>query len=112
LAQGWGSLDAVSSPTFVLVNVYRRPEGAELFHLDTYRIESDPEAEELDLDTMLAEGALVIEWADRVKTILPEEKLWLKLEYIDEFQRQVTFSASGKRYEQMIVELKRELFGH
>jgi len=66
LAQGWGALDAVSSPTFVLVNLYRRADGAQLFHLDTYRIDSIAEAEELDFDAMLSAGALLIEWADRV----------------------------------------------
>ena len=50
LAQGWGSLDAVSSPTFVLVNEYRRPDACQLFHMDAYRLESAPEAAELDLE--------------------------------------------------------------
>ena len=60
LAQGWGSLDSVSSPTFILVNLYRRADGEQLFHLDAYRLDSVPEAEELELDSMLAEGALII----------------------------------------------------
>jgi tRNA threonylcarbamoyladenosine biosynthesis protein TsaE len=111
IAQGWGSLDAVSSPTFVLVNVYRRSEGMQLFHLDNYRIDSAPEAEELDLDTMLAQGALVVEWPERVPEILPTERLWVKLEYIDDQQRQMTFSAIGKHYEHMIAELRLKLFG-
>src|SRR5690606_20946296 len=34
IAAGWGSLDQVSSPTFVLVNVYRRPDQGKLYHLD------------------------------------------------------------------------------
>ena len=54
LAQGWGSLDTVSSPTFILVNVYRRADGAQLFHMDAYRLETIPEAEELDLDSMVS----------------------------------------------------------
>jgi tRNA threonylcarbamoyladenosine biosynthesis protein TsaE len=66
LAQGWGSLDSVSSPTFILVNQYRRADGSLLFHLDAYRLESVPEAEELDLDAMLEEGALIIEWPERL----------------------------------------------
>ena len=54
IAAGWGAQDEVSSPTFVLVNIYRGTESARLFHLDTYRIESAAEAEELDLEAMLA----------------------------------------------------------
>lgn len=112
LAQGWGSTDAVSSPTFVLVNVYRKPEGALLFHLDTYRIDSTPEAEELDLDTMLAQGPLVIEWAERVQAILPGENLWIKLEYMDEEQRFMLLTANGKRYESLLLELRQAMFGY
>jgi tRNA threonylcarbamoyladenosine biosynthesis protein TsaE len=111
LAQGWGSTDAVSSPTFVLVNVYRKPEGALLFHLDTYRIDSTPEAEELDLDTMLAQGPLVIEWAERVQAILPGENFWIKLEYLDEEQRLMLVTANGKYYESLLLELRQGMFG-
>ena len=39
MAQGWGTLDSVSSPTFVLVNVYRRADETQFFHMDAYRIE-------------------------------------------------------------------------
>src|SRR5271157_2185312 len=91
LAQGWGSLDPVSSPTFVLVNEYRRPDACQLFHMDAYRIESAPEAAELDLDAMLARGALIIEWAERIASILPNENLWIGLEYRAEEQRQMNF---------------------
>ena len=38
LAAGWGSLDPVSSPTFVIVNVYRRLDQRKLYHLDAYRL--------------------------------------------------------------------------
>jgi len=50
IAQGWGSGDAVTSPTFVLVNNYRRPDGAEMYHLDAYRLQDARDAEVLDLD--------------------------------------------------------------
>src|SRR5512137_2849521 len=52
MAQGWGALDSVSSPTFVLVNSYRRPDSSPFFHFDAYRIDSPGEAEELDLDIL------------------------------------------------------------
>jgi len=112
LAQGWGSADAVSSPTFVLVNVYRKPEGALLFHLDTYRIDSAAEAEELDLDTLLAQGPLVIEWAERVRALLPGENLWVRLEYLDEEQRLMQLTANGKYYESLLLELRQSMFGY
>ena len=72
LAAGWGSLDQVSSPTFVIVNLYRRLDQSQLFHLDAYRLSGPMEAVDLDLEAMLDEGTLVIEWADIIKETLPE----------------------------------------
>jgi tRNA threonylcarbamoyladenosine biosynthesis protein TsaE len=111
LAQGWGTLDPVSSPTFVIVNLYRRPDEAQLFHLDTYRLESAAEAAMLDLDEMLVGGALVIEWAERIESILPHERLWIKMEYVDEEQRRLQITARGARYQKMIEILRKTAFG-
>lgn len=111
MAQGWGALDAVSSPTFVLVNVYRRADGGELFHMDAYRIESAPEAEELDLVTMQNEGPLLIEWAERIESILPPERLWVDLEHVGDEQREFRFHAEGERYDELVHELRHSLFG-
>ena len=110
-ARGWGSLDDVSSPTFVLVNVYRRPEGRQLFHLDAYRLESAQEAEELDIDGMLAGGALLVEWADRIREALPGEGLSAAFEGGDGDQRQIRFKARGPRYEALLTELRRDVYG-
>lgn len=111
LAQGWGSLDAVSSPTFVLVNMYRRADGGQLFHLDAYRLDSVPEAEELDLDSMLAEGALIVEWPERLGNLIPPENLWIHLEHISEEHRQMNFHAHGKHYDEMLETIRQSMFG-
>lgn len=111
LAEGWGSLDAVSSPTFILVNTYRRADGEQLFHLDTYRLASAPEAEELDLDSMLAQGALVIEWPERLKDLVPPERLWITFDHIEEEHRQMQFNASGKHYDKYLDDIRQALFG-
>ncbi len=111
LAQGWGSMDAVSSPTFILVNMYRREDGAQLYHLDTYRLESIPEAEELDLDSMLLEGALVVEWPERLGDLVPSERLWIHFEHMEEEHRQMRLVASGKRYDDLLEKIRQSLFG-
>ncbi len=111
MAQGWGSLDPVSSPTFVLVNEYRRPDGGLLFHMDAYRLESGAEAAELDLDWMLAEGALVVEWPERVQSVLPSEALHVYLDAVAEEHRQMRFNARGARYDRILAQLQRTMFG-
>jgi tRNA threonylcarbamoyladenosine biosynthesis protein TsaE len=110
IAAGWGSLDSVSSPTFVLVNVYRQLDGRRLYHLDAYRLESALEAIDLDLDFMLTTGPLVVEWAERVQKALPAERLKVTLVYIDEVRRNLTFSAQGKRSEEMLEALHQQLW--
>lgn len=111
IAQGWGSLDSVSSPTFILVNQYRRADGSRLHHLDAYRLESVPEAEELDLDSMLAEGALIVEWPERLGGLIPTENLRIQFEHIAEEHRRMEFRASGPRYDGMLEEIRRLVVG-
>ncbi len=102
IAQGWGSLDSVSSPTFILVNNYRRADGNQLFHMDAYRLDSPAEAEQLDLDSMLAEGALLIEWPERMERLIPAENLWIQFSHSAENERELKFTASGKRSDDLL----------
>lgn len=102
IAQGWGSLDSVSSPTFILVNAYRRADGGQIFHMDAYRLDSTGEAEELDLDSMLAEGALIVEWPERMQGLIPNERLWVEFTQSGEEERDMKFNARGKRYEALL----------
>lgn len=111
VAQGWGSRDAVSSPTFILVNVYRREDEARLFHMDAYRLDSTPEAEELDLETMLAQGPLLIEWPERIDGLVPPEHLWIRLEHVDDEEREMNFKANGKRYADLLEVIRRAAYG-
>jgi tRNA threonylcarbamoyladenosine biosynthesis protein TsaE len=111
VARGWGSLDSVSSPTFILVNEYRRADEAHLFHMDAYRLDSTPEAEELDLDSMLAQGALLIEWPERIDGLVPDERLWIRFEHVDEEEREMNFRATGKRYDGLLEMLCHAAYG-
>lgn len=111
IAKGWGSLDSVSSPTFIIVNVYRRADQSQLFHMDAYRLDSTPEAEELDLDSMLAQGPLLIEWPERINGLVPDERLWVQLEHIDEEEREMKFKSRGKRYDGLLEIIRRAAYG-
>jgi tRNA threonylcarbamoyladenosine biosynthesis protein TsaE len=111
IALGWGSQDPVSSPTFIIVNMYRRGDDARLFHMDAYRLDSAPEAEELDLETMLAQGPLLIEWPERMNGLVPLERLWIHLEHISEEQREMKVHATGSRYEDLLEVIRRAANG-
>jgi len=111
VARGWGSLDAASSPTFVLVNVYRRADGSQLFHLDAYRLSGPAEAADLDIEELLTTGPLVVEWAERVQAALPDEMLRVHFNWVDEDQRDLVFTAKGSRYQKLIQELRKHFYG-
>jgi tRNA threonylcarbamoyladenosine biosynthesis protein TsaE len=111
VAQGWGSLDPVSSPTFVLVNVYRRPDGQNLNHLDAYRLANAGEAIDLDLDALLEQGALVVEWPERIQEALPKEHMLIKMEYVADEQRGMVFLGVGERYENLVNEFRLRVLG-
>jgi len=111
VASGWGSLDPVSSPSFVLVNVYRHSEGGRLFHLDAYRLNGPAEAEDLDVTAMVDTGPLVVEWAERIQKVLPPDQLRIALTYIDENCRDLIISANGLRYELLLADIRKQIYG-
>jgi len=111
IAQGWGALDPVSSPTYMIVNEYRRPDKQRLFHLDAYRLENVLDAEFLDFDRMLAQGPIVIEWAERIKSVLPETYLWIHLDYTGMEHRAMMLNPQGKRYEILVEKVRQKLYG-
>lgn len=75
-----GPLEEVPSPTFTLVQTYRRGD-LELWHFDLYRLEDPEEAWELGIEEALSEGVSLIEWPDRLGPALPAERLDLHLQH-------------------------------
>ena len=68
--------DAVSSPTFAIVNEYRAASGEPIYHFDFYRINKPEEALDIGLYDYLDSGALcLMEWPENIADLLPEETL-------------------------------------
>jgi tRNA threonylcarbamoyladenosine biosynthesis protein TsaE len=82
MLRGLGFAGEVASPTFPIVIAYDPPDvRLPLWHADLYRIEDESEIEELALDEA-GEGALVIEWPERLGAALPRSALRIRLETI------------------------------
>lgn len=113
VGRGWGATTRVTSPTFVLVNQYPRlHDGCILYHVDCYRLESEADVVTAGLeDILIAPGAYMIEWPERIKPWLPEDRLWLELLHVDVTRRKLRFSASGPRSEELLNNFKRSAFG-
>lgn len=80
LAAALGLEMAVTSPTYTLINEYRG-EHLRLYHVDTYRLNSPEEGYSLGLEELFESGELVvIEWAERIGSMLPEHALHIQIQ--------------------------------
>jgi tRNA threonylcarbamoyladenosine biosynthesis protein TsaE len=102
IARGLGVPDgyAVTSPTFTLINEY--PGKHVLYHLDVYRLEGAQDMEDIGYEEFLfGKGVTVIEWAEKIREILPETTLYIEMTYLDEKNR--AFVMAGQEDKMKIV---------
>lgn len=86
--------DAVSSPTFAIVNEYRGGEGQPVFHFDFYRIENPAEALDIGLYDYLDSGDLcLMEWPENIEGLLPEETLKVNIHVNADGSRTLSWDA-------------------
>ncbi len=106
IGAGLGIEEAVTSPTFTIVQEYssgRLP----FFHADLYRVESPEELEEIGFtEYWQREGVTLIEWPERLGYLVPEEYLAIKIAYCDSTQRQIAINALGSSYQQIVDNLQ------
>ena len=85
----------VTSPSYVLVNEYAG--SFRLFHLDLYRIDNVAQLDDIGIDEMLSSDEVtVIEWAEKMGDVLPEERLFVSISIIDDQTRDFHLTASGQ----------------
>ncbi len=102
-AKSLGVDDYITSPTFTIVNEYqgRLP----LYHFDVYRIGCSEEMYDIGYDEYInSDGVCIIEWANLIEDILPDEYLKIDINY-KEIGRVVTFVPVGEKFEKMIEEM-------
>ncbi|MBX3013852.1 MAG: tRNA (adenosine(37)-N6)-threonylcarbamoyltransferase complex ATPase subunit type 1 TsaE [Caldilineaceae bacterium] len=115
IAAGLGIQQRVTSPTFTLVSEYARPNRERLIHMDSYRLGSPTaqdgalEAAFLGLEEILdqPDAIVIIEWAERVASLLPADHLSITLTYAPETpeKRQIYFQAYGPLSARLLEQL-------
>ena len=88
IAKGLGVQNWVTSPTFTLINEF---EGKlKLYHIDLYRIENIDDAEDLAIEEYFTKGGVtVIEWAEKIDSILPAETIRIGIKIVSENERSI-----------------------
>jgi tRNA threonylcarbamoyladenosine biosynthesis protein TsaE len=84
-----GDGHAVSSPTFVLLNVYDTP-AMKVFHLDAYRVHGADDFDAIGFAELLEQnGVVVIEWPARVESLLPPDRINVHIETVSPTSRRI-----------------------
>ena len=86
LARGLGIKRRLTSPTFVLMKRYNN-----FYHFDCYRVKGPKDILELDFKEIISnpKNIIVIEWAEKIKSILPKDKIWIHFKIISNKEREI-----------------------
>ena len=85
-AQGLGIKQRVLSPTFIIMRRFNN-----FFHIDCYRIQKPQELLDLGFKRIIAnpKNIVAVEWADRIRKIMPLNTIWIEFEFIGEKKRKI-----------------------
>ncbi|HLE23593.1 MAG TPA: tRNA (adenosine(37)-N6)-threonylcarbamoyltransferase complex ATPase subunit type 1 TsaE [Anaerolineales bacterium] len=112
IARGWGALDSVTSPTFVLVNEYQRADAEVLYHVDAFRLATAGEARAMGLAELFAQGrVVVVEWPAHIEAIVPPDHLRVGMRWVDDSRRSLQFQAGGVIHLRLLGEFRKAAFG-
>jgi len=91
----------VNSPSFTIIKEYIGR--IRLYHFDLYRLDELSDIEYIrPQEYMDGDGAMVVEWAQKLGELLPEEYLGVSLDIVDRNKRRLTFKPYGRRYETIV----------
>lgn len=106
IARGLGVEDerGVTSPSFVLINEYRGR--LPVYHVDLYRLQDSGEVENLGWEEFIfGPGVTIVEWAEKVSTLLPGERIEVHLQWADAEERRLVFIGKGRAARNLVTRL-------
>jgi len=92
ICQQLGVEEAVTSPTFSIVNEYTNSQENTIFHIDLYRLKSEEEALNIGIEEYLDRADYCfIEWPQIIENLLPEDVLRISIETMEDSKRKIVF---------------------
>lgn len=99
-AKGLGIEKKILSPTFVIMKKYPIPavKSGYFYHIDCYRIESSKDLKSIGIKKLIKDprNIIIIEWAKKIKEILPKNTIWIRFDFVDLKKRRIYSSWCGK----------------
>lgn len=81
--------EAVSSPTYTLIHEY--PGSVPIYHFDCYRLKNEQEALEIGAEEYFyGEGICLVEWPEKIDSLIPEEAIWIKISHLSDSERTIS----------------------
>ncbi|OGI16181.1 MAG: tRNA (adenosine(37)-N6)-threonylcarbamoyltransferase complex ATPase subunit type 1 TsaE [Candidatus Portnoybacteria bacterium RBG_19FT_COMBO_36_7] len=98
LARALGVKEKITSPTFVILKRFMIQDSRfkNLYHIDCYRLDNIEDLADLGFEEIIKnpENLVVIEWADKIKSIIPKDAVWVKFEWKEEKKRKIMMDNS------------------
>ena len=93
-ARGLGVKEKILSPTFVIIKRFRldTKQFGNLYHIDCYRIQKPEELLDLGFKKIISnpQNIVVVEWANRIRKIMPKKAIWINFKFVDGKTRKIT----------------------
>ena len=89
-AKGLGIKEKILSPTFVLMKKFKIKDKY-VYHIDCYRIDNAKDLLDLGFKEIISDpkNIVVVEWADKIKEIMPKDSFWIDFEFINKNSRKI-----------------------
>ena len=113
IAAGWGAREPVTSPTFTLIHEHTRDaDDRRLYHIDGYRLQGAGEGAGIGLEDLFdSDDTVVIEWAENVLELLPDDRLWIDITMLGNGERRLKFRAEGERSQALLDAFREHALG-
>ncbi|MDI9540370.1 MAG: tRNA (adenosine(37)-N6)-threonylcarbamoyltransferase complex ATPase subunit type 1 TsaE [Bacillota bacterium] len=102
LGKGLNIEKNITSPTFTLLKIYQGD--LPLYHIDAYRLEGL--SQDLGFEDYIeSDGVCVIEWSQFISDLLPEDRINIEINILEDDNRELLITASGEKYERILDKL-------
>jgi len=101
MAKGLGITEKILSPTFVIMRRFQVSsfKFQDFYHIDCYRIQKPKDILGLGFREIISDpkNIVAVEWADRIKKIMPQNATWIKFTFVDKNTRKITVKIKNQR---------------